>query len=192
MWFPPVTTEQPAGDVLSLDDAKTYLRVETDDQDDEITRAVASAVQHIEAYTGTRLLTQTVELLAGSFDDLRRFQIGPVQSIATLTYLDTSGEEQTLDPDQFKLFGAGLARGIRPAYGVRWPNLQSVEDAIKIIAVVGYGAADDVPEPVMRAVLLMLGDLYVNREDTIAERSVTPSTLPNGIDANLVNFRIYG
>jgi len=190
MWFPAQTTESPSGNVIELDEAKTYLRVDDDSQDEVISRAVASAVGHVEAYTATRLLTQTVELRAGTFDDLDHLPIGPIQSIVSIQYLDTLGATQTLDASQYELFGAGLERGIRPAINFRWPTVRRVSDAIMVTAIVGYGAPGDAPEPVMRAVFLLLGDLYSNREDTIAERSVTPVTLPNGIDTNLANFRI--
>lgn len=190
MWYPARTTVAPTDDVLDLSEAKIYLRVDGDDQDDIIARDGRSAAQHVEAYTGTRLLTQTVELRAGSFDDLDRLPIGPVQSITSVQYLDPTGAQQTLDESQWEPFGVGLEQGIRTSVNARWPAARAVSDAIVVTAVVGYGTFDDIPEPVMRAVFLLLGDFWINREDTIAERSVTPVTLPNGVDTNLVNFRI--
>jgi uncharacterized phiE125 gp8 family phage protein len=188
MCYPAHKIEPPDGDVIQLDEAKTYLRVDDESEDEIVERAVRSATEHVEAYTATRLLAQTVELRASSFDDLDRLPIGPVQDIKSIEYLDTSGAPQTLAADRYELFGAGLERGIRPAVNARWPAIRKVSDAIVVTAVVGYDTS--IPEPVMRAVFLLLGDFYSNREDTIAERSVTPVTLPNGVDANLANFRI--
>jgi len=192
MWLPPQTTVAPTDVIIAPVAAKDYLRVDTSDDDQAVTDAVADAVSHVESYTGTRLATQTVKLRTGSFGDLDHFPIGPVQSISSITYLDAAGAEQTLDPDSYELFGAGLESGIRSAINVTWPITRQVKDAISVTAVVGYGAAADVPRAVRRAVLLLVGDYYQSREDTIAERSVVPATLPNGVDTLLANHRIYG
>lgn len=192
MWYPATTTTAPTGAALDLDRAKEFLRVDGTDDDDTIADAIASAVGHIEAYTATRMLTQTVALRAGCFDNLASLPIGPVRSIVSIVYLDPLGAQQTLDPTKYELFGAGLDRGIRPSINMIWPSTRHVSDAVLVTAVVGYGAEADIPTPVMRAILLLVGDYYLSREDTILQRGVTPATLPNGVDANLCNHRIFG
>lgn len=191
MWYPARTIDAPDGDVVTLEDAKTFLRVDGDDEDGLIEDAVAGATGAIEAYTDTRLLSQVVEVRCGAFADLGHLPIGPVSGVAEILYLDASGVEQVLDPARYELFGAGLERGIRPSFGGIWPTIRPVSDAIAVRLQVGYGASADVPDPVVRAVLLLAGDFYAHRAETIVERSVAPQALPTGVAFNLSNFRLF-
>jgi uncharacterized phiE125 gp8 family phage protein len=195
MWFPAITTVAPMDGlgIVAFDQATAFLRADsTDEQEDVIAAVLAAAQGHVEAYTSSRLLTQTVEARAGEFRDLMHLPFGPVQSIVSIQYSDTAGGVQTLDPETYELFGAGIDRGVRPAFGQQWPPTRNVEDAVKVTAVVGYGSGADVPTPIVQAVLLLLGDYYTSREDTVVERSVTPAALPNGVQSLLCNYRIYG
>lgn len=190
MWLAPEVTVAPTGDVFDLDTVKKFLRVDTDAEDTDIAQIAADACAQIETMAGVRLLTQTVVLRAASFADLDHFDTGPVQSVASVKYLDPQGLEQTLDPATWERFGAGLDQGVRCKVGSRWPSARPVADAIRVTAVVGYGAdSASVPPPLRRAAFLLIGDWYENREDTIAERSVTPQQIPNGVQAILTNFR---
>ena len=46
----------------------------------------------------------------------------------------------------------------------RLPPPRATKDAVRVDFTCGYGAASDVPEPIKRAVLLLVGTLYANRE----------------------------
>ncbi|MCZ4341522.1 head-tail connector protein [Sphingomonadaceae bacterium G21617-S1] len=191
MWYPAFTTGAPTGEVVDLESAKLFLRVDGDDEDSFIAGAIAAAIQHVESYTGTRLLEQTVELRAGAFADLNHLPIGPIRSISAITYLDFQGVAQTMAPERYSLCGAGLERGIRPAFAVTWPSTWRVADALTVTAIVGYGEAE-IPAPVKQAILLLLGDYYTNRQDTVIARGGSPAPMPNGVETLLANFRLFG
>jgi uncharacterized phiE125 gp8 family phage protein len=164
MWSAPVTTVPPAAEPLLLPAVKEFLRIDADDAtfDTELGGYLLSVRDDAEAISATRLITQTVELRADCFADLLHLPIGPVQSIASLTYIDGAGDEQILDPEtDFELFGAGLETGLRPVFGSTWPAGAMRASSIVVTAVLGYGdAAADLPQAVYVALLRSVRGLF--------------------------------
>lgn len=180
MWQSPVIVTPPAEEPVTLAQAKEFLRIDDGDDtfDTEIGLSIAGARNHIESMTGTRLISQVVDLRGDAFEDLALFKVGPVVSIDEITYLDRDGAAHTLAADSYELTGAGLERGVRPAGSTRWPIASTAGGAITVRAKVGYG--DDgaaIPEAVRLAILLKLRGLF---EDSASI-----------IDYLLVNDRIW-
>lgn len=157
MWAPAITIDAPAAEPLELAAVKEFLRIDADDTtfDTELIGYIAGVRDDAEAISGTRLITQTVELRADSFADLLRLPIGPVQSVTGFTYLDAAGVEQTLVAGaDFELFGAVLQQGLRPVFGATWPAGAMRASSIVIDAVVGYGPTGaDLPQSLYIALL---------------------------------------
>jgi uncharacterized phiE125 gp8 family phage protein len=164
MWSPAVTTVAPAAEPLLLPAVKEFLRVDADDTtfDTELGGYIAGARADAEAITGTRLITQCVELRADCFADLLHLPIGPVQSISSFTYLDAAGVVQTLVEDtDFELFGAGLEQGLRPMFGGTWPAGAIRASSIVVTVAVGYGAAGTaLPQDLYVALLRAVRGLF--------------------------------
>ena len=119
------------------------------------------AVSVIEGETGSRLLTQTVQMTRRSLDHCMPLLVGPVQSVS-LTYLDQTGQQQPLDPALYALVGAGsLHSEIHLIPGQHWPAIMRHPAAITCTAVVGYGAdAASLPGSIKRVIRLLVGDYY--------------------------------
>src|SRR6185436_3596478 len=88
----------------------------------------------------------------------------PLQSIDNLTYVDGGGSLRTLDAAAYLVRTAETPGEVVPAYGTAWPAARPQPDAVTIEFTCGYGAPDAVPEAIRRAVLLVVGTLYANRE----------------------------
>lgn len=193
-WSAHIVTEAPASALFAAADLRDHVRA--DSSDDTLLEAyIDAAVGQVEAYTGSKLLTQTVTFTRPDLDQAPMpLPIGPVQSI-TFQYLDASGVAQPLDSAVYALPGLGSRRAslaLLSGVGKWWPAILDHPAAIMATAVVGYGdSAATVPAAIKQAVRLLVGDYYMQREDTIAERSVTPATMPNGVAALLANFRIW-
>lgn len=214
----------PAGEPISLDEAKRHLRVSFDDDNDLIQSHLESARERVEIETGRQLMTATWELwldtapgLQNSWDSaaatlwgvnqawmnwgpwLDRVYIDvprpPLASVVSITYVDTSGLTQTWDPTLYQVSkpaGSTCRRGkIRPAYGASWPVTRDQMDAIVVRFTAGYGLTNaSVPQPLRRAILMIAGDLYENREATVVtDRRVTVQELPSGVDRILQQYR---
>ncbi|WCT78883.1 head-tail connector protein [Novosphingobium humi] len=192
MWMPVETIAAPAGSWTTTALARTYLSADDDDGQDAIIQGMIDAAgAYVEAYTGLRLLTQTVRLRCRSFLDLERLPIGPVAQVTAIDCLTTDGLNPTLSGTLWEQFGFGLSVGVRPAAGKTWPVLRQVDDAVRLTVEVGYGAdPSTIPPPIRQACFLLLGDFFANREDTSPD-GVAKATLPNGVAALLANYRMF-
>jgi uncharacterized phiE125 gp8 family phage protein len=170
MWMPTVVSVAPAIEPVTRDQAKDYLRVDDASLDGQIDSFIKIARADIERITGTKLITQTVIMRAGSFADLDRLPIGPIQSVTEISYKDHTGAEQVLAPAAYEAFGAVLENGIRPAIGSGWPAPQAGEGVIKVTAIAGYGdEATDVPETVLLAMLIKMRGIMDDEQPDLSQ-----------------------
>lgn len=191
MWSAPVTVTPPASEPVALAAAKEFLSIEPDEtlHDAQLARFIAAARGQAEAVTGTRLVPQTVEIGASCWLDVTRFPIGPVRAVTEVMWTDATGTVAPLPLDDFELFGRGLDRGLRAKAGKAVPpGLRRVPDSIRVTLEVGY---DTVPEPVQTAILIMVADLFAQRE-SFAVGTLTPK-VPSSmqVDSLLMNYRIW-
>jgi uncharacterized phiE125 gp8 family phage protein len=190
MWSAPVTLTPPASEPVTIDEVKEFLVIEAEEvlYDQQLARFITAARQQVEAVTGTRLVPQIVRVAAREWHDLKALPIGPVRTVTSIAYDDTAGVSQVLATANWELFGTGLQTGIRPVYNAAWPAALRRQDAIRVTLEIGY---DDVPGPVKTAILIMIADLFAQRESfavgTVAAK--VPSTMQ--VDSLLTNFRIW-
>lgn len=191
----------PAAEPISLAEAKAHLRV-TFVEDDVLIAALAAAareacegeIDRSFIATGWRLGLDRFPWpenpvrsfdprvferpLVGSASPIR-VPVGRLASVQSITYLDSEGVRQTLDPSAYTV-EAGDAGRIVPAYGTSWPTHRVHPGSVLIDFTAGYGpAATDVPASVRAAILLTLGNLYENRESIVIGQ--TPVILPMGV-----------
>lgn len=176
----------PPEALVSLEDAKAHLRVDHDDEDTLIEAYIAAASAHIDGpggWLGRSIGTQTLELRRDAFCDLITLPNGPVASITSVKYLDDDGAEQTLASGGYQLEGDVLGL----AYNQTWPSLRGDRGGVRIRYVAG---SETIPSAIFAAVLLMVGDLYANRETERAEGS-SAIQMSTTVEALLGPFRIW-
>lgn len=148
---------------IDLELVKTHLRVEGDDDDVLIQALIDAACAHIDGpagWLGRSIWAQTLELRQNVFCGPIRLPYGPVQSITSVEYVDTAGVEQTLDDAGYVLLTDGVCD---LTYGASWPSHRGDAEGVRIQYDAGY---ETLPSTILAAVLLMVGDLYKNRETT--------------------------
>ncbi|EPE99530.1 head-tail connector protein [Rhizobium grahamii] len=104
--YRPVLVVKPAALPISVADVKTALRVDGPDNDVEIERLINAAVDHYEGWSGVLgicLVAQTWRQDYGRFEDKMALALRPVQSIASVTYRNSLGQEATVAADQYAL-----------------------------------------------------------------------------------------
>lgn len=168
---------------------------------------ITAAREYIEFLTGLILAPCTLELAARSFDALCRWpgdsgiplRTGPVTGVSSITYVDSAGATQTLADDQYVLDDFTQPATLFPAYGVNgWPAARDQPNAVRIQFVAGYSPtsgsppADTIPRSLRAALLLMVGHLYENREETTrGEGGATLlNQIPLGINALVQAYTI--
>ena len=167
-----VRVEDPA-DLLPLDVAKAYLRVDSDDEDDEITDMVRGVVGLLDGYDGRlgrAIVTQTWALYLPCFPARRRLRLPlpPLQSVTSIVFRDPDGAEQTVDPADYIVLN-GPMNAVEWRTGFAVPATEAHPRAVTITFVAGYGDVADAPKAIVRAAKLLLGWAYENREGEAPE-----------------------
>lgn len=170
--------------IVSLEDCWAHLRLTPDDDrppahpDDALILAqLAAAREWVEGYTDRALTPRTYELALDTFPSNEiLLPKPPAVSVVSVKYFDTSGVQQTVDPANYVLDSFQEPGWLLPASGVTWPSTYDTINAVTIRYTAGYSLWNDVdqsvplPKMLRAAVLLLLGDLYENRENTTTVR----------------------
>jgi uncharacterized phiE125 gp8 family phage protein len=134
-----IQVSQPAAVPLSLAEIKAQCRQVLPDEDAILAGYIRAAVDYVQDYTSLRLITQTwaysVDCWPHRWNGYIALPIGPVQSITSISYLDTNGTPQTLSPGIYSFRGDRVTL----APGATWPSILHGLDVITITFVVGYG-----------------------------------------------------
>lgn len=147
---------------ISLDEAKAQLRVDGDEQDEEINGFIQDAAAWVEDYTGQILVARDVTQQFRGYGavDLRAWPIVSGSTVA-VAYVDAAGVPVSLT-------GARLDVSRRPARmlpagGPFWP-FRDTQQLFTVTVRAGYEAPADVPRALCRAMLVMIAAYDADRE----------------------------
>jgi uncharacterized phiE125 gp8 family phage protein len=192
----PVRTVAPTLTPVSLEEAKDHVgAAEYDDDNRKIEGYIDAAVAYLDGYSGIlgrALITQTWKVnLCGWPCDGIRLPLGPVQSVTAVKYYNSANSQETLSAANYALYTDALGPFIGWLYGYSVPSLYSRADAIEVTFVAGYGdEPKDVPAPIRRAILMIAGHWYENREAVNVGQPLTE--VPLGVTALLGPYRQVG
>lgn len=190
----PVRTVAPAA-LIDLDAAKVHLRVDGDDEDALIASYVAAATDRLDGIGGILgrcLMPQTwTASFWGFAGDRLRLPLRPVASITSVKYYDTAGTLQTFSAAKYGLLTDELGPYVRLLYPNIWPADVAVDrdNAVVVTFVAGYADAASVPAPIKAAILLMVGDLYANRETAVIGVPAAEIPMSTTVQALLAPYR---
>lgn len=166
----------PSVEPVSLVEAKAHLRVTGSDEDALITALIVAAREAVEHELGRALVTQTWEKTLDMFPEAIELTNSPVQSIASVKYLDWDGIEQTLSSSSYILDNASDSRPawLTPAYGYDWPGTFRTINAVKVRYFAGWPTVLAVPQAIKQWMLLNIGHWFENREASGDKREPMP------------------
>lgn len=187
----PVRTSGPTFDPLTLDEAKVQCRQFGNDFDGEIKALIRAAWEKLEYDTGLTLCTSTfVEKFDAWPDEYFELRTRPVQSITSITYLDTSGNSQTWDASNYALDVYQVTPVIRFAYQATFPATRAIAGAITVTEVAGYAAAASVPYIAKQAMLLNIRHWFDNKSSVVV--GAISSDVALGYEALIKNLMRSG
>jgi uncharacterized phiE125 gp8 family phage protein len=131
--------------------------------DPEISAIIKVARQMAELELQRYLITQTLDAYFDEWpwvDDRSEIRLPPLQSVTSITYVDTNGDTQTLAANRYMVDAVSQPARIRPAYGVTWPSVRDQTNCITVRFVAGYGAASAVPDCVKTWIKLKIAELH--------------------------------
>lgn len=176
--------DHPAPEVISLTRAKEHLKVDSTVEDGYITDLIAAAIEDAENYIGANINEAKYQLKSNAFNNGYEFKQSPIQEITQVAYRDKAGANQTLQDTDYELLPVDkLISKINYTIANLPEVLENSNQAVTIDITVGY-ADGKVPKGVQSAVLLILADLYENRQDKIRK-------LPTRAQSLLRKYRIY-
>lgn len=194
---------------VTLAQAAEHLRIDaygspaTYPEEMLIEALITAAREYVEHASGLTLAPQTIEITGRSFSGLCRYEgddaielrTAPVRGIDSVTYVDTAGATQTLSSDSYLLDDTSDLPTLHLAYGASgWPSARDQAAAVRIRFTAGYDAEGGsptvavLPMALRAAILLMVGHLYENREQTAAGQEVRE--IPLGITALIERWKL--
>jgi len=166
----PTLIAPPALEPVSLVEAKSWLRIDTSDEDALVSALIVAARLSLEAMTRRLFVSQGWRL---SFDGwLRRLDatmtmelpFAPFTAVTALRIYGADGAASPVDPAIWRAPPAMDAPRI--VFSQMPPQPGRVLDSVEIEATFGYGPqASDTPEPLRRAIVATIARLYENRGD---------------------------
>jgi uncharacterized phiE125 gp8 family phage protein len=174
--------DPPVKEPIALNEVKSQLRVDFNDDDALISRIMSAAVAFTDAKgaLGKAMITQKWRQFVGTRPSIVRLLINPVQAVTAIRYFDTDGNEQFDDLANYSVFATNGFTIIQPKPGFSWPDVQDRPDAIGIEYNAGYGDnPSDVPQTVRHALMMLVGHWYERRENTSDGK---PQTVPFGFE----------
>lgn len=196
--FRPKLITAPAELAVSVSDAKGHLRVAHSSEDTVIGAFVGAAIAHLDGYSGILgrcLVTQTWRQDFAGWPEDGRLRL-PFPDVdldsVVVTYLDTLADEQIVPEAQYEVLQD--ARGVYVEFRAAFtaPTLEDDRAApVWVTFDAGYGAAASVPAAIKAAILLITGDLYENRENTVIS-DARVQAMPIAADRLLTPYRRVG
>ena len=116
----PILLTGPAVEPLSLDEAKTFLRVEHSDDDQVIGALIASARMHVEAQAKIALLTQNWRMVFDCWPHHGRIVVrpGPLRALSAVRVYDINSNPHIVDTQAFVPdFGVSTLYGVNSGLG---------------------------------------------------------------------------
>ena len=163
---------------LTVQEVKDYLRVDSDAEDTLLGVLIDASTQMAESYLGRFLLTTVIEEFYDFFPVYKTgvdpfhgdrniifLSRGPVQSVASVKYIDGNGDEQTVTASDYLTDLVSEPSRIMPNEG--WLGTKDTVNAVIIRYTCGYTQASDVPANIKMAMLLMIGEMYEKRVDSV-------------------------
>jgi len=175
----------PAGEPVSLQEAKAHLRVDFDDDDGLIQALIAAARQAAETITNRQLMSARWKLVMDSFPGPSLMGVpagqsfslpghailihkSPVLNVVSINYLDMAGVLQSMPASNYTVDAACEPARITPVFGQIWPIALPQIGAVSVTFDAGYGTAASVPEGIKSWIKLRVGSLYAHREEVAA------------------------
>lgn len=161
----------PAAEPVSLAEAKLFLRVDADAEDDLISALIIAAREAVDQGCGRALITRRVR---ESLDIWRRdavggaeLGLGPVTNVVAVRLLTPDGSESVIDAERYRLDGARDRPRLVFESGV--PATLRAAGGIEIDYDTGFAAtAAEIPNALRMAVLHIVAALYEARQGEAA------------------------
>lgn len=185
---------------VSLAVAKSHLRVDYTDDDALIGLYLAAAVSHLDGLAGIlgrAIVSQQwrVSIDGGAMPNSGEWVEFPVLSlisVQSVKYYNTSNVLITASLADYEIVKTASWAYIQPATDKTWPAVFDRADAFQVEFTAGFGDAAAVPAAIKSAILLMVGDMYRNRETVAIGAAANVIPMSATVDRLIAPYRLVG
>jgi len=159
--------------LITLQELKDFLAVSGTADDNLLTSFILASRKTIESYIDKSLLDQTWTLSLNRFpfgDDIPLVR-GPLQSVTSVTYYNTSDVSAVQASSTYYVDTAESNGAIVLNSGSSWASTSlRPRNGVEIVFVSGYGdTLDEVPEPLRVANMLIIEQMYEGCPEPISD-----------------------
>ncbi|MEG9884636.1 MAG: head-tail connector protein [Hyphomicrobiales bacterium] len=162
----------PSGEPVSLAEAKAYLKVEYDEEDQLIQSLITAARAHLELATRRAFITQSWSLFLDRWprSGMVNLPLSPVGSVDALRVYDPQDSVSVVAASEYGVdVQSQPPRVVRSGHGEWRHSLRSL-NGIEIAFTAGFGPkAEDIPAPLRQAILLLVAHWFENRQPLIID-----------------------
>jgi uncharacterized phiE125 gp8 family phage protein len=174
----------PTAEPITLAEAREQCRINHAIDDGVLARLILDAREWAQGYTRRNFMAQTWDYSLHAFPIVIELPIGPVTSVTSISYYDTSNALRTFANFDANLKGA--VPRICAADGYEWPDTYSRYNAVTVRFVTGYPANHPDLFTIRAAMLLHVEAHYDRDKDNMASLM---QTAENKLDTlRVVNF----
>jgi uncharacterized phiE125 gp8 family phage protein len=187
--MPHVLVTAPSVEPVVFDpDLKEHLRLPDSSEQTKVEGLVTAARAFLEDIANRAFVTQTWDLFLDRFPSCILVPRPRLQSVTTIKYRDTDGQQVTLDSSKYQVDIKSEPGRIIPVYGETWPSTRAELNAVEVRYVAGYGdAAADVDASAKHLIKILVSEYFEN-PDGMTIANVKP--LLNAYRALLNRIRV--
>lgn len=185
-------TVAPVDEPVSVSEIKSQGSILHDDLDHDFVGYIKAAREMVELDSRRALLTQTYKLYLPRFpSDGIELHRPPVQSVTSITSIDTAGVSQIWASTDYETDLISEPALIRPAYGKVYPTTRSPAlTGVTVTFIAGYTSVANVPSIAIQAIK-MLAATWIRQKEAIAEGR-PPEEVPFAYSALIMRLKWGG
>lgn len=155
--------------VITLEEARAYLRVDSEDENALISAMIVAAEKHVELLTGRILLTGTFELVYDEVSSSIEISKSPLQEVTKIEVISEAGVKTEVAKSIYDVDISGILGRVRLKTGCVWPSHRGFASFIVTVKA-GYGEAAAVPSALKQAALAALAVIFASRGEMDREK----------------------
>lgn len=170
-------TSNPSELPVSVSEVKQRLRMADCETafDSDIELQIYAAAEQFEKDCQRQVLAATYEHSQDRFSDRIDLKVRPVTAVNSVSYIDTSGDSQTLDSSEWRFDQSRQC--VLPAVGGVFPDTYDDINAVTVNFTAGYGSDSDcLPRLVKQCIILAVSHWFMDpAEESAARVQGTPA-----------------
>lgn len=158
-------------------EAKAHLRVDFTDDDTYINSLCLAAKETIENYCNLKLMDTDIVQYCDIWEETKNLYFSPTLnsgdvSVTSITYYDSDNAQQTWASTEYIVNKYAAPAEIALEINKTYPSISGRVGGIAVSYSVGTTASADIPDQLKQAALILIGNMYENRQEIIVGRSV--------------------